>query len=65
MFLYAKTTFPPVYGVWDHLGTSSNRTVTVAGLVPEPASIAMLGAGMIGLLGYVRERRHLSCGTPR
>ena len=65
VILYPNTAFPPVYGVGTLLRTSLNRTVTVTGLVAVPASLAMLGTGMIGLLGYARKRRHLSCEMPR
>lgn len=41
--------------VWDNQGSVQ---VTVEGLVPEPATLVLLGLGGAGLLPFWRRRRH-------
>jgi len=55
--IFAKTTLPGVYNAGDPIGTSSGRTVTILNVVPEPASLAMVGlAAVVGLTALTRRR---------
>ena len=41
------------------LQTPMSEGITDGGSVPEPSSLAMLGFGLIGLIGYGRRRLHI------
>jgi hypothetical protein len=43
--------------VGDPVGTSSDRTVTILSVVPEPSSLALLGLGSLALAGVARRKR--------
>jgi hypothetical protein len=43
--------------VGDPVGTSSNRTVTILTVVPEPSGLALLGLGALALAGVARRSR--------
>lgn len=58
--IYAQTALPGVYAPGDLVGASLGRTVTVLSVVPEPSSVATLGAGLLVLAGYGLRRSRRS-----
>ncbi|MDX2036243.1 MAG: PEP-CTERM sorting domain-containing protein [Isosphaeraceae bacterium] len=56
--IFAKTALPGVYSVGDPLGTSTNRTVTVLQVVPEPSTLALGGLGVAVGLGRLARNRN-------
>jgi hypothetical protein len=58
--IFAKTSLANVYNAGDPVGTSSNRTVTILNVVPEPASIVTLGLGAFCLAGISWKRRRVT-----
>lgn len=42
--------------VGDPVGSSSNRVVTTLSVIPEPASLTLLGVGAVGLIGRFMRR---------
>jgi hypothetical protein len=58
--IFAKTSLPGVYNAGDPVGTSSDRTVTILNVVPEPASIVTLGMGALCLAGMSWKRRRVT-----
>jgi hypothetical protein len=58
--IFAKTSLPGVYNAGDPVGTSSDRTVTILRVVPEPANIVTLGIGALCLAGMSWKRRRVT-----